>query len=158
MNRNDLIALGHTSEYIDYTMSSIPFLLDETEKRLRYDPWYDASVSKETHFLYNNSKFLPGVQLVKALLNRAQRFDVLTLPPEEFYNLETLGLTVGIDPLLRASDPEGTVIIRGERRTIEDLPLYLDKGMHSLSWTYPLFDWSELQVHVALLMIIEGKV
>lgn len=157
MKREDLIALGHTPEYIDYVMSGIPFLLDETAKRLRYDPWYDAT-SKETHFLYDNGRFVPGLQLVKALLNRAQRFDVPAIKPEEFYNLETLGLTVGIHPMLRDSDPEGTIIIRGERRSIEDTPLYLDKGMHGLAWTYPLFDWSELQVHVALLMLIEEKV
>lgn len=153
ISRDEIVASGITPELIAHVEQQIPDLLKESGERLKHDPFYEGH--SDSHYIATTDKReYNSLYIVAYLLHELGRKAVSThekacYKPEfkdkVFIRLDRIG----------EYPADYQILIRGELRPVQDMPLYVESGPHGAKSVFPLFDWSELQVKVGAMYIRE---
>lgn len=149
MKREDIIALGYTTEYITHIETQIPDLIEESVKRIKFMPF---DVNTAFIAIKPNGK----ASIVLRHLCKQSKLAILEATAPEGQQLAIIhSLHTEINGTRRDKDHTKLINIRGHLKTIDKMPLYLEEGAYGRQYVYPIFDWSELQTMVASMMIVE---
>lgn len=134
--------LGFTAAEVAFTIdTSLPFLIEETQKRIRYMPYeLDKAVILS---MPNNVAF-------DVLRNLCQ--DRITTLGNElpvvtgYHGISDRYNTVIVPSAIALLPPDSQIFIRESMQPAERMPLYLDKGVRGYKHVYPMFDWAKIQL------------
>jgi len=158
-----LAAQGHTPEYLAFMTGTVPGMIEETIKRLKAIP-FDRDSLYVAHSGGRSSTLIMEL-LGEASIGCPVVFNIepgvtapeLTKTLTQYYysapaaaDAKEMGLITCISGLRMDRHPGKTLDVRGVQWPIEQMPMYLELGEHGQQYVYPLFDWSTLQVELAL--------
>lgn len=151
MKRTEILALGHTPELIAHIEQQIPDLLEETKKRLQFDPFYEGL--DDSHYIVKR-RTPDGAEAIIAYLLSSLGRDSKFLDENCMADLWDTKTLIWQDRIGEHA-PDARILIRGDLRPVADMPLYVESGPYGAKSVFPLFDWSELQIKVAAMYIDE---
>ena len=154
---NKASGLNMTATKMHYMAMLLPFMVDETKKRIKHMPFgLDGAY-------VNHMGDLASVVLTDII---RKNFDIQVMCHDleldydtqvalnntadglHFTSFETTCMTYAtqISSLISTGPGPETIIVRGEPWPRANMPMYLEDGEAGLQYVYPIFDWTEDQL------------
>jgi len=150
----------YTQAFINFVEPQIEGLVEETIKRLQFMPFdvegrYIAHGGGKSSTLLIEICALAGISLpVVYSITPGWISPPVHKTLNCYYYVTTLSDVVELDLKTcisgRRSTKGGVMKVRGLDHPVDQMPLYLNEGSSPLDYVFPVFDWSDAQVDVAL--------